>query len=366
MPTNRRSFANVNRQLIDRYHEWMIAQHYAKETKLYYLKVLRLFSEYLGSKSMANVTHMEVRRYLTRSSEEGVSHDQVYKRLGILRVFYDFLKLGGVVSYVAPRFVRLRVPTWKLPPVFSEKEAERLIVAARTLRERALIEVFYGSGCRGTEVRHLRVEDLNLAEKTARVKGKYEKTRDVLLTDGAVTAIREYVGIRERGLVFRPWWADQNPRVSSVRGHWYGSWRDYRTERRFKENALLLGRQDQMSRAVAVEKFETELKKINRDRPIIERPLSEASISKAIRVVGRRAGLRGICPQMLRRAFATHLYNNGARPEIIQALMGHVFFGTTSTYVRISAGKIETSFREAHPRGQMNVQEIQSQSAIAS
>jgi site-specific recombinase XerD len=69
---------------------------------------------------------------------------------------------------------------------------------------------------------------------------------------------------------------------------------------------------------------------------------------------------------MLRRAFATHLYNNGARPEIIQALMGHVFFGTTSTYVRISAGKIETSFREAHPRGQMNVQEIQSQSAIAS
>lgn len=360
-----KSYAEVNRRLIDRYYDWMVAQNFAKETKVYYFKVLRLYCDFLGSKSIAGVSHLDIRRFITRASEEGVTHDQIYKRLGILRVFYDFLKLGGVVSYVAPRFVRLRVPTWKLPPVFSEKEAERLIAAADTLRERALIEVFYGTGCRGREVRNLKIEDLNFVEKTARVIGKYEKARDVLLTDGAIDALRTYIGIREGGYVFQPWWVEQNPRVSSVRGRWYGTWRDYRNSRRYKENTIYLGRADQMSRANAERNFEAELRKINRDQPVFNRPLSEVSMSKAIRVVGLRAGLRNVCPQMLRRAFATHLYNNGVRPEIIQSLMGHVFFGTTANYVRIGASKIEKDFREAHPRGQMNVQELPTLSSAA-
>jgi site-specific recombinase XerD len=365
MPTKPKSYAEVNQRLIDRYYEWMVAQHFAKETKIYYTKILRLFCDFLGAQSIADVTHLDVRRFIARSSEEGASHDQVYKRLGILRVFYDFLKLGGVVSYVAPRFVRLRVPHWQVPPVFSQKEAERCIAAAETLRERALVEVFYGSGFRAVEARNLKIEDLNFAEKTARVTGKYDKTRDVLLTDSAVQALRVYVGIRERGFVFQPWWMDQHPYLSNVRGRWYGTWRDYRSARRYKENSLYLGRVDSMSRTAAMARFEVQLKKINRDRPVFDRPLSNPSVCKAVREVGKRAGLNQVHPQMLRRAFATHLYNNGVRPEIIQALMGHVFFGTTKTYIRISVGKVESEFRRNHPRGQMNVPELSPEAPTA-
>jgi integrase/recombinase XerC len=365
MSTKRKSYAEINQRLIDRYYEWMVAQHFAKETKIYYIKILRLFCDFVGAQSMTDVTHLDVRRFIARSSEEGTSHDQVYKRLGILRVFYDFLKLGGVVSYVAPRFVRLRVPNWQVPPVFSQKEAERCIAAAETLRERALVEVFYGSGFRAVEARHLKIEDLNFSEKTARITGKYDKTRDVLLTDGAVQALRAYIGIRGRGFVFQPWWMDQHPSVSSVRSRWYGTWRDYRSPRRYKENCTYLGRVDSMPRAVATTKFEAELKKINRDGPVFDRPLSNPSICKAIREVGKRAGLKEVHPQMLRRAFATHLYNNGVRPEIIQTLMGHVFFGTTKTYIRISVDKVESEFRRNHPRGQMNVPQLPTEAPTA-
>jgi site-specific recombinase XerD len=85
MSGSRRSYAAVNQGLIGRYYEWMEAQHYAKETKVYYLKILRLFSDFPGSRSIADVTHLDIRRFIARSSEEGTSHDQVYKRLGILR-----------------------------------------------------------------------------------------------------------------------------------------------------------------------------------------------------------------------------------------------------------------------------------------
>ncbi len=357
----RKSYADVNRRLVDRYNDWMVAQHYAKETKVYYLKVLYLFCDFLGTKSMAGASHLDVRKFITRASEEGASHDQVYKRLGILRVFYDFLKLGGIVHYVAPRFIRLRVPTWKRPPVFSEREAAKLITAAETPRERALIELFYGSGCRLREVLHLKITDLNFAEKTARVVGKYAKVRDVLLTDGAVEALKVYIGIRERGFIFQPWWAEQNPHLSMLSGRWYGTWRDYRLDRRVKASTKCIGRANSMSRAAAEKKFEAFLKETNRKLPIRDRPLSAVSLSKDIRRVARRAGLRNVCAQMLRRAFATHMYDNGARPEIIQVLLGHECFGTTATYVRLSAGKVEKVFQETHPRGQMNVTKLRQQ-----
>jgi integrase len=178
------------------------------------------------------------------------------------------------------------------------------------------------------------------------------------VTEGALKALKAYIGMREKGLVFQPWWAEQNPCVSAIQGRWYGTWRDFRNGAKCQDNCLLLGPEDQMSRATAERKFEAELKRINLNLPETTRPLTEVAMSKAVRTVGVRAGLKNVCPQMLRRAFATHLYNNGARPEIIQALMGHVFYSTTANYVRISAGKVEKHFRQAHPRGQMHVQDL--------
>ena len=123
--------------------------HYAKTTQIWYRKIIGQYIEFVGEKSVATATHFDIRRYIARVSENGASLNTVYRDLGVLRLFYDFLNLGGVVHYVAPRFIKLRRPCKKnsLRPL-SEWQVQRIISATRTPRERALIEVFYATGCR--------------------------------------------------------------------------------------------------------------------------------------------------------------------------------------------------------------------------
>jgi len=353
-----KSYAGLNRRLAKKYEEWMVAQHYASDTQKAYIPVLRSFCEFLGPKSLTSVSHLDVRAFITRTSEEGASLGKVYRQLGILRVFYDFLNLGGLMDFVPPRFLRLRPPNHKMPPVPTETQVQRLISAANTPRERAMLEFFYGTGCRLREMRNLKVSDLNLSERSARVLGKGGKTRDVLLTDTAITALKNYLGTRQSGYVFQPEWARQKAYLSAHRDYWYANWRDYKGERDTPRRSKILGRLDQMDYATAKKAFEDILKDVELVRPARNRPLSGVSVCTAIRKIGRRAGISNICPHMLRRAFATHLYENGARPEIIQLLMGHQNFDTTMIYVRLSAGKVSKTFIESHPRGRMNVTEI--------
>ena len=86
----------------------MTALHYAQNTKIYYRKVLAKFNQFLGKRPTTSVTHVEIRQFLTHISEYGATLETTYRYLGVLRRFYDFLNLGGVVSYVPPRLVRMK------------------------------------------------------------------------------------------------------------------------------------------------------------------------------------------------------------------------------------------------------------------
>src|SRR5271156_4955552 len=156
-----RSYARLNRSLARQYDRWMIAMHYAKHTQQMYRKIIRKYLEFIGERSIATVRHTEIRQYIAHASECGASLNAVYRELGVPRLFYDFLNLGGVVSYVAPRFVRLRRPLGNSRRPLSESQIHRVISAARTSRERALVEFFYATGCRLGEVRRLKIENLD-------------------------------------------------------------------------------------------------------------------------------------------------------------------------------------------------------------
>jgi site-specific recombinase XerD len=147
------SYMYVNKRLAKRYEEWMIAMPCVADTRSHNLRTIRLFIEFLGPKSITSVTHLEIPQFITRISQEGATWGVTYRHLGVLRVFYDFLNLGGVDSYVAPRLVKLRRPKRALPPILSEEKVQRLVTATRTLRERALVETFYATGCRLGEIR---------------------------------------------------------------------------------------------------------------------------------------------------------------------------------------------------------------------
>jgi integrase len=140
----------------------------------------------------------------------------------------DFLHLGGMVSYVSPRLVKMRDAPRKIPRTLSEFEVRQFLAAAYTLREIALVEFLYGTGCRVSEVSSLRLENIDFEARTARVSGKDRHGRVVLITERAASALQAYIGKRREGYVFQSDMPVQKLCVAKCNGQFIGQWKDYR------------------------------------------------------------------------------------------------------------------------------------------
>src|SRR6185437_3977092 len=98
-----------------RFDEWLILQHYSKSTNYVYRQSVHLFVEFLRDKAATKVTHIDVRRFMLYLAENRFSIFSACRHLQGIRRFYDFLNLGGLVSYVAPRLVAIRSLPPKIP-----------------------------------------------------------------------------------------------------------------------------------------------------------------------------------------------------------------------------------------------------------
>jgi site-specific recombinase XerD len=270
----------------------------------------------------------------------------------VLSRFYDFLNLGGVVSYVAPRLVRMKVIKRTDLPWLTESQVKRLIAATQTERERALLEFIYSTGCRASEMTHLRVEDIDFEARSVRVHGKFNKTRIAFLTPSASAALQAYIQDRKSGYVFQEDRPRQNGAVSAVDSYWIAHWVDYGSRfpcGGYKKRTVNLGRLDSMSYQSAREKLTALLVGVNIKRPQPDRPLTVTLVQYIFDKVGLRAGLKRVGIHMLRRSFATHLYDHGVNIEIIQRLLGHVYLGTTLGYTRLSRAHMARAIDQNHP-----------------
>ena len=346
------SYNTLNRKLAMRYQQWLIVQHYSNGTKRSYMRTVRFYLQFLGPKALMTATHTDVRLFIARLSGQGATLSRAYFHLQVLRGFYDFLNLGGLVSYVAPRLIKIRRPPKLLPRVLSEYQVRRLIAATRTLRDRALIEFFYGTGCRMTETLLLRTEDLDLEGRRARVVGKYGRARIVLLTPSAEMALRTYLNGRQTGFVFQEEPGAQKGFVATSGKFWVGTWRDYseagppfRTKRKY------LGSRFALTYDQAKARFDQITKDACLIRPQSDRPLNRSAIERALDTLRRRAGLGRITSHMFRHSFATHLLDHGADIRVIQALLGHARVSSTEYYVHLSRAKISSTFYKCHPDG---------------
>jgi len=350
------SYAAFNQGLVKQYDRWMVANHYAKATMHIYNRSLQQYIQFLGKhRSIATVEHTDVVRYVAHVSENGASLGAVYRDLGVLRMFYDFLHLGGVVHYVTPRFIRLRRPWWGSPPPLSESQIERLLNAARSLRDRAIVEFMYGTGCRLSEVTHLRVEDIDFQAKIARVVGKLGKKRIVLLTDRAVEAVQSYLKGRQKGILFQPNLRAQTGCLTAHNGSWYSLWFNPRG-RRTRRHRKFLGRVEQLTFEEAKRKHDEFIASLHLQPRFQNVPLSKMAIQKSIQNMSERAGLRRVSAHTLRRTFATHLFEHGAGIEIVKTLLGHVWINTTMKYTRIGPDRLNETFRRCHPRANLDEQ----------
>jgi site-specific recombinase XerD len=342
--------AKFNQELVRRYQLWMIAQHYAAGTQKQYMRTLTAFCEFIEDKQITQLTHNDVLAFLARESARGLTLQSVHGHLNVLRVFYDFLNLGGLVDFVPPRFIRLRSVVRCLPRILSEQAVIKLIAASRTPRDRVLIELLYATGCRISEVATIRLELIDFAKHTIRVHGK-GRTRIVLFGSRAEKAIRAYVRERRHGFLFSCDWPRQWGSVYPNRKKWLGKWMDYDPEGKHKEKSRYLGSLSDSTYQQARAKLRKILRNEHTRRPDRERPPTSQTLQESVQSAADRAHLGNVTPRMLRHSFATHLLDHGADIRVIQQLLGHAWVQTTQIYTHLSTTRVATTFQRCHPRG---------------
>jgi integrase/recombinase XerD len=269
-------------------------------------------------------------------------------RLACLRSFFDFLYLGGAVDSVPPRFLHPRKVVRALPRVFTQTQIRAMLTKTRKPRDRALLELLYGTGCRLREVRNLRVEDIDFESRKILVKGK-RKERMVYFGSPAEMALRRYIGERRSGFVFRVEYRPQKGHVHPTTRTWVGHYALYRDGMRIKKCKYLGPLK--ITPAQALLRLKKHLQGLNLTRPIPDRPLCQHTAWKILTAAAHRIGLRFLPARMLRHSFATHLWENGADLRIIQELLGHSTLTSTQIYVRVSNSTVADTYKRLHPRG---------------
>jgi integrase/recombinase XerD len=219
-----------------------------------------------------------------------------------IKIFFRFLRMRSLVRIDPAELLPLPRLIRYLPETMNQVEVKRLLEADLSgrpfpLRDRAILELFYSSGLRISELAGARLENLNLKERFLRVIGKGSKTRIVPIGRAAREAIDRYL-TRER--------------VSLVR--------------KKTGNEIFLSRHG---------------KKLTTQR-----------IWQVVKEIAGSAGMElNVYPHLLRHSFATHLLANGADLRVIQELLGHADISTTQIYTHVDQRRLLAIHKKYHPRG---------------
>ena len=264
-----------------------------------------------------------IRAYMAELYRLGRSRASVARRLSALRTFVRFLRREGWIETdptalaVSPKRER------RVPAHLSVDEMSRLLEVPDTSgplgrRDHAILELFYASGLRLSELVGLDVEDVNLHARIVRVTGKGSKERLVPFNTSARTALRAWYADRA---MLRAKAHPKSPmsKPKSRIPHPKGS------RRRADSDPLFVNARGTRLTGRSVQRL------------------------VAHYVAGCSARF-GISPHALRHSFASHLLQRGADLRAIQELLGHVQLSTTQRYTHVNAAQLLEVYRKAHPR----------------
>ena len=178
---------------------------------------------------------------------------------------------------VAPRLLKTRPRVKKLPTFLTKARVRKLIYAAANLRDRALVELYYATGCRNSELRIVRIETIDFRRRRFKVGAK-RKERMVYFGAPAARAIKRYIGTRRKGYLFQDIIPAQRGVLTHTRESWVGMWRDFRPGKEYgKRHTKYLGSWRTISKHVARRKFNRFLKGVDLARPKPDRPLTKCT-----------------------------------------------------------------------------------------
>jgi site-specific recombinase XerD len=304
------AFPAPQRELIDAFVAHLRLERHlsANTTAAYRTDLLHLatFLHRAGS-SLDGADHLVLRRFLAQQHALGYARASIARRVGAIHTFYRWALADGRIDHDPSLLLGRPKVMNRLPVVLKAAEASQLmelpavadgndpLERAVVLRDRALLELLYGSGLRVAEAASLRLEDLDLDGARVHVRGKGSKERRLPLSDFAVAAVRE-------------WLHDGRPTLLAAH-----------------VDAVFLNRRH---KAMGVRDV----------RAMVQGYAGDL-------LPGRRVG-----PHTLRHSFATHLLEGGADIRAVQELLGHRSVATTQRYTHVSRARLFDAYERSHPR----------------
>lgn len=255
----------------------------------------------------AGVDRLAIRGYLAQAARKGWSKRTMARALSALRSFYRFLNLHHGIEVNPARAAATPKLEKRLPGYLDRGAMDRLFALVETravegtlrgCRNHAILEVFYSTGMRLSELVGLDVDDVDLVSDQVRVRGKGKKERMLPLGRAAVNALRRYFPKRDEAV------------------------REAKAPER---------------RAIFVS---------DRGRRLSGRAV-QLIVSEVLDAV---SGGQDVSTHSLRHSFATHLLDAGADLRAVQELLGHASLSTTQIYTHTSVERLKKVYHQAHPR----------------
>ena len=272
---------------------------------------LAAFCEARKIRRFSDIDALQVRTFAAADHARGLSARSIQRRLSALRTFYEFLVREGEVAHNPARGVRAPKQKKRLPTTLDADQMGRLL-AFRTddtlsSRDKAVMELFYSSGLRLTELVSLDLTSLDLKDRLVRVIGKGAKSRILPIGRYAVAALERWLAERATLLESAGRSARARPAAETYEG------------------AVFVGRGGKR--------------------------LSARAVQLRVDLWARRQGLGvHVHPHMFRHSFATHLLESSGNLRGVQELLGHADIGTTQVYTHLDFQHLAKVYDASHPR----------------
>ena len=262
------------------------------------LTALFEFCEREGVSDFKALDSFAVRRFAAESHRKGLGARSVARRLSAVRTFLNFLIETGVVKSNVGVHVQAPKPPRRLPATLDADQVASLLAISGddplTLRDRAMLELFYSSGLRLAELVSLDLGDVDTADRTVRVVGKGSKARVVPVGKQALAALHDWLAVRSELA-------------------------------RAGEMAMFLSRRGTR--------------------------VSPRTVQQRVNDWARKQAVpTGVHPHMLRHSFATHVLESSRDLRAVQEMLGHASLSTTQIYTHLDFQHLAQVYDQAHPR----------------
>jgi integrase/recombinase XerC len=251
------------------------------------------------------IDEQHVRQYVSQRHRQGLSGKSLQRELSAFRTFFRFLITEGLIKYNPAAEVQAPKSRRKLPDTLDVDKVKRLVEIKGdkplTVRDRAILELFYSSGLRLSELLNLDLADIDQQEGLVQVTGKGNKTRRIPIGRHALTALAQWLKVR-------------NDLVAN------------------DESAIFVSQQG--------------------------RRLSARTVQKRIKDWALKQGIDvRVYPHLLRHSFASHVLESSQDLRAVQELLGHADISTTQIYTHLDFQHLASVYDKAHPRARKKSKE---------